>query len=108
MRGDPMPSTCTQSRTPIEIVSGAVVAPNSGTPGSQISSTCQAQLLGMLNAEHGTNLTDANVTGTYNNGTAANLLISATGLIQFLSAGKVYDLWQPILAWIRYGWAHRK
>ena len=38
-----------------------------------------AQLLSMLNAEHGTNLTDANVTGTYNNGTAANL-ISATGL----------------------------
>jgi len=34
----------------------------------------------MLNAEHGTNLTDANVTGTYDNGTAANLLINATGL----------------------------
>jgi len=39
-----------------------------------------AQLLGMLNAEQGTNLTDANVTGTYLNGAAGNLLISATGL----------------------------
>jgi len=39
-----------------------------------------AQLLGMLNAEQGTNLTGANVTGTYLNGAAGNLLISATGL----------------------------
>lgn len=75
-----MPSTCTQSRTSIDTASDHVAAPNNGAPGSQISSACQAQLLGMLNAEHGTTLTDANVTGTYNNGTAANLLISATGL----------------------------
>ena len=75
-----MRSTCIQSRTPIEWLFAPVDAPSNGTPGSQISSACQAQLLGMLNAEHGTNLTDANVTGTYNNGTAANLLISATGL----------------------------
>jgi hypothetical protein len=44
----------------------------------------------MLNAEHGTNLTDANVTGTYNNGTAANLLINATGL----TAGQ-FNSFQP-------------
>ncbi len=63
-----MPSTCIQSRTPNEWLLGTVVAPTNGMPGKQISSACQAQLLGMLNAEHGTNLTDANVTGTYNNG----------------------------------------
>lgn len=55
-------------------------APNNGTPASQVSAACKAQLLGMLNAEHGTNLADANVTGTYLNGTAGNLLISATAL----------------------------
>ena len=62
------------------VASAFGIAPNNGTPGSQVSSACQAQLLGILNAEHGTNLTDANVTGTYNNGTTANLLINATGL----------------------------
>ena len=55
-------------------------APNNGTPGSQVSSACQAQLLGMLNAEHGTNLTSANITDFYNNGTAANIIVDASGL----------------------------
>ncbi len=54
-----------------------IVAPNNST---QVSSTCQATLLNMINSEHGTNFTDANVTGTYNNGTAANLIIDANGL----------------------------
>jgi len=34
----------------------------------------------MLNAEHGTNLTSANITDFYNNGTAANIIVDASGL----------------------------
>jgi RHS repeat-associated protein len=48
--------------------------------GSQVSLTCQAKLLGMMNNTFGTNFTDANVSGTYNNGAAANLIIDASGL----------------------------
>lgn len=55
-------------------------APTSTTPGTQVSAACQAKLLSMLNAEHGTSLTASNITGTYLNGTAGNLLISASGL----------------------------
>lgn len=41
---------------------------------------CRATLLNMLNSEHGTNFGDANITTTYNNGTAGNLIIDASGL----------------------------
>jgi hypothetical protein len=74
----------------IHVAAANSLAPSNGTPGTQVSAACKAQLLGMLNAEHGTNLTDANVTGTYLNGTAGNLLISATGL----TAGQ-FNSFQP-------------
>ena len=87
------------------------LAPSNGTPGTQVSAACQAQLLGMLNTEHGTNLTDANVTGTYLNGTAGNLLINATGLTagnSIRSSRVIYILRRPILARIRDGRPHCK
>jgi hypothetical protein len=34
----------------------------------------------MINTEHGTNLTSANITDFYNNGTAANIIVDASGL----------------------------
>ncbi len=74
-----MPSTYTQSKTLIEAASDLVDAPNNA-PVSPVSAACRASLLDMLNSEHGTNLTDANITKTYNNGTAGNLIIDASGL----------------------------
>jgi RHS repeat-associated protein len=59
---------------------GPPSAPNNGTPGNQVSPACQAQLLNMINTEHGTNATSANITDFYNNGTAANIIVDISGL----------------------------
>jgi hypothetical protein len=52
----------------------------SSTESGHASSVCHTQLLAMLNARHGTNLTNANITEFYNNGTAANIIVDASGL----------------------------
>ena len=63
-----MPSTCTQSRTPIESRLYPVVAPNNPTQ----PTGCQATILNAVNAQFVTNLTGANILPTSDPNPQAN------------------------------------
>lgn len=62
-----MRSTCTQSRTPIEIASGTVVAASNGNP----SNACEGKTLIAVNNQFGGNFTPDDITNEFQYSTGA-------------------------------------